>query len=431
MSLTRLRFIDLFAGVGGFHVAMQRLGHRCVLAVEIEATLRQVYQKNFGITPQGDIRDIPLKGIPEHDILCAGFPCQPFSKAGSQSGLACEKNGSLAAILVEWVRASRPRYLLLENVPNFLSHDKGRTWRWLSQELRHAGYSLDAQVLSPHQFDIPQVRDRLFIVGSRDGLDDFNWPTPSGNPTSIRSMLDEASNPEDKLTPHVLEALGTWEHFLNLFPRGSQKPWFPIWAAEFGANYPFSTVAPLAVPPASLRQFRGSFGVPLEQLSLDGIADGLPPYARTENAIPAWKARFLQLNRDLYEQHRAWIDPWLPRLMEYEHSFQKFEWNFDADARSLWDTVIQLRGSGIRAKAPSAAPALVAASSSQVPIIAWKQRYMSIHERARLQDLGSLRYLPMGRNAATRALGNAVNARVVELIGQQLLRPRRTLSVAA
>lgn len=429
--MAQLRFIDLFAGLGGFHVAMQRLGHQCALAVEIDSSLQHVYHKNFGIAPEGDIRDIALGSIPEHDILCAGFPCQPFSKAGTQSGLACEKNGGLASILIEWVKTARPRFLILENVPNFLRHDAGRTWRWLSQELRHAGYSLDAKVLSPHQYGTPQIRDRLFIVGSRDGLADFSWPASTGAETSIHSILDEHPDPATKLGPRVLDALSTWEEFLNSYPRHSQKPWFPIWAAEFGANYPFSTVAPLAVPTAALQQFRGSFGIELDGLDRAEMLERLPPYARAERAIPDWKARFLQLNRDLYDHHRSWIDPWLPRLEGYEHSFQKFEWNFDASARSLWDTVIQLRGSGIRAKTSSTAPALVAASSSQVPIIAWEQRYMSIAERARLQDLGDLEHLPPGQNAATRALGNAVNARVVELIGRQLLSTYKNFSVAA
>lgn len=426
-----LRFVDLFAGLGGFHVAMERLGHRCVLSSEIDFDLQKLYTLNFGIEPHGDIRLIPLSDIPAHDILCAGFPCQPFSKAGRQAGLACETNGDLASVIVSWARTARPRYLLLENVPNLLRHDGGRTWRWLSQELRHSGYSLDAKVISPHEHGVPQMRERLFIVGCRDGLDQFAWPSPSSRPTDVRDVLEATIGVEGRVPPRILEALETWDAFLSSYPRNRRKPWFPIWAAEFGATYPFSTIAPLAVPSDALRSFRGSFGALITGNSREELALALPPYARTDRPIPAWKARFLELNRELYEQNRSWIDPWLPRLAAFEHSFQKFEWNFDGAERSLWGTIIQLRGSGIRAKSPNAAPALVAATSSQVPIIAWERRYMSVRERTRLQDLGSLSHLPSGQAAATRALGNAVNAKVAELVGRQLIGATHSFTAAA
>jgi DNA (cytosine-5)-methyltransferase 1 len=429
--LRQLKFIDLFAGLGGFHVALERLGHRCVMAAEIEPELQALYQRNFGIHPEGDVRAIPISSIPSHDILCAGFPCQPFSKAGPQAGLACKKNGDLAGLLVDWARAARPSFLLLENVPNLLRHDEGRTWRWLSQELRHAGYSIDAKVISPHEHGVPQVRERLFLVGSRNGLADFAWPRSSNHPTDVRSVLDDEAGTDVKLAPRVLDALEAWDDFLRQYPRNRRKPWFPIWAAEFGATYPFSTVTPLSLPASTLRQFRGALGTQIEGESEDELAQKLPPYARTPRLMPAWKARFLELNRDLYHQNRDWIDPWLPKLHGFEHSFQKFEWNFDGAARTLWNAVIQLRGSGIRAKSSSSAPALVAASSSQVPIIAWERRYMTVRERARLQDLGELKHLPMATGAATRALGNAVNAKVVELIGRSLLGRHISRTVAA
>jgi DNA (cytosine-5)-methyltransferase 1 len=433
--LTALRFVDLFAGLGGFHVAMERLGHQCVLSSEIDPDLRKLYALNFGIEPQGDIRSIALSDIPGHDILCAGFPCQPFSKAGRQAGLACTTNGDLPGIIVNWARAARPRYLLLENVPNLIRHDDGHTWRWLSQELRHSGYSLNAKVISPHEHGVPQIRERLFIVGCRDGLDQFAWPTPCARPTHVREVLELTAGDEGRIPPRILEALETWDAFVRSYPRNRRKPWFPIWAAEFGATYPFSTIAPLMVPSDKLRSYRGSFGRPIVGDTREELTFALPPYARTDRPIPAWKARFLELNRELYEQNRSWIDPWLPRLAGFEHSFQKFEWNFDGTEdgaeRSLWGTIVQLRGSGIRAKSPNAAPALVAASSSQVPIIAWERRYMSVRERARLQDLGSLLHLPAGQAAATRALGNAVNAKVAELVGRQLFGAKSSFIAAA
>lgn len=321
---------------------------------------------------------------------------------------------------------------MLENVPNFLSHNAGRTWRWFSQELRHAGYSLEARIVSPHDHGIPQLRQRLFIVGARDGLDHFSWPVPHSRLTDVRDVLEDTSDCEDlSLPPRILDALEVWDEFVRSYPADRRKPWFPIWAAEFGANYPFSTTAPLAVPAATLKLFRGTLGVPISGRTKAEVAAKLPPYARTDRTLPEWKARFVQLNRDLYEQNRRWIDPWLPRLEPLGASLQKFEWNFGGDERSIWNSVLQLRGSGIRARATNAAPALVAATSSQIPIIGWERRYMSVRERARLQDLGDLAHLPNGSGAVTRALGNAVNAKLVELIGHELLSTHQTHSVAA
>ena len=122
----RLRFIDLFAGLGGFHQALSQLGHECVFASEINEELRDLYQQNFGLPSHGDIRGINPKKIPKHDILCAGFPCQPFSKAGDQFGLKDELRGTLFGNIVEIIK--EPKYLILENVGNFERHDKGYTW---------------------------------------------------------------------------------------------------------------------------------------------------------------------------------------------------------------------------------------------------------------------------------------------------------------
>lgn len=367
-----------------------------------------------------------MADVPDFDLLCAGFPCQPFSKAGGQRGFECDKNGDLAAVVVQWLQARRPRYFILENVPNFLKHNGGRTWRWLSLELRHAGYSVEARVLSAKEVGVPQERERLFIVGSREGLERFSWPSGEAEAVSLEMLLEQNPASAAPISANVTAALETWQAFLDGYPKDRRKPWFPIWAAEFGATYPFTTTAPLAVPPETLRNYRGAFGQSLDVDDAEVMAGRLPAYARSAKPFPDWKIRFLQLNRDLYEQNSDWIDPWLPRLLPFEHSFQKFEWNFDDDHRSIWRTVVQLRGSGIRAKSAKTAPTLVAASSSQVPIIAWQRRYMTAHERARLQDLGELSHLPASTGAATRALGNAVNAKVVERVARGLVGSART-----
>ena len=152
-----MRFVDLFAGLGGFHVALDQLGHQCVFACEIDETLRALYFENFNLETQGDIREIHPESIPPHEILCAGFSCQPFSKAGDQQGLECPRWGGLFDNVLGILRRHLPQYLILENVPNLARHDGGKTWAGMKASLEALGYAVQNHRYSPHQFGIPQI----------------------------------------------------------------------------------------------------------------------------------------------------------------------------------------------------------------------------------------------------------------------------------
>ena len=152
-----LRFIDLFAGLGGFHSALREMGHECVFASELRNDLRKLYAINYpGTRIEGDITKIKPEDIPDHDILCAGFPCQPFSQAGNQMGFEDEGRGNMFYVIRDILREKSPQYLFLENVANLKGHDNGRTWEIIEQELHDVGYDIDEIILSPHQFGIPQ-----------------------------------------------------------------------------------------------------------------------------------------------------------------------------------------------------------------------------------------------------------------------------------
>lgn len=418
-----MRFIDLFAGLGSFHLALSRLGHKCVFACEIDPALQSLYKKNFGILPQGDIRKIDIPGLPKHDILCAGFPCQPFSKAGEQEGFSCTKSGDLFKYVVKILRKHEPPFLLLENVPNLKYHDKGKTWRVLINSLKSLGYDVKEEILSPHNYGIPQARDRVFIVGSKHGLQDFQWPKEKK--VAYRTFLDilDQNPPEaQEISGNKLDCLRTWQKFIRGFPKGGDFPSFPVWSMEFGATYPFEEQSPHALGARRLAKYKGVFGFPLKSLKPSERLLALPSYAQVEDEeFPEWKKNFIRRNRLLYKTHKNWLKKWLPQIQRFAPSLQKLEWNCKGGERNIWDYIIQFRASGVRVRRPLASPSLVALNTTQVPVIAWEKRYMTPAECSRLQSLSGLKKLPTSNSAAFGALGNAVNSRLVKLIAKQLL----------
>ena len=431
-----MKFVDLFAGLGGFHLALRDLKHRCVFACEIDSKLGDIYELNYGIRPHADIRSISPADVPSHDILCAGFPCQPFSKAGDQRGLKCPKWGDLFEYVRQIISHHKPNFFLLENVPHLVKHDDGKTWVKMKADLEKEGYEVLAKRLSPHRFGIPQIRERIFIVGSRKGLSQFTWPDEDDHPSiSLVTALDK--NPADarQLSPQLTSCLEVWQEFLNRFPRSAELPYYPIWSMEFGADYPFEETTPHAIGVRKLCQYRGAHGDLLRDVSSGERLSRLPSYARTqEDRFPLWKRNFIRWNREIYQEHRSWIDGWSSQIRQFPSSLQKLEWNCKGGERNIWKYVIQIRASGVRVKRPTTAPSLIAMTTTQVPIIAWEKRYITPRECSRLQSMDRLEHLPSTNEKAFEAFGNAVNVSLVRMVAERLFgreargRPRKTPS---
>ena len=159
-----MKFFDLFAGIGGFRVGLEAHGHECVGSCEIDKYARKIYAKNFGHEPEyKDVREIDTKELPEFDILCAGFPCQSFSIVGNRLGFE-DNRGNLFFEITRLAKEKRPSILLLENVKGLLSHEQGKTFKIILQELDELGYDIEWQLLNSRYF-VPQSRERVYIIG--------------------------------------------------------------------------------------------------------------------------------------------------------------------------------------------------------------------------------------------------------------------------
>lgn len=175
-----IRYVDLFCGIGGFRLAIDEAARdlgvaaRCVFSSDIDPHCRRAYEANFGESPVGDIREVRADDVPDHDLLLAGFPCQPFSIIGDRRGFA-DARGTLFFDIARIIEAKRPRAFCLENVKLLVGHNKGRTMRRILEILRGLGYSVEARVLNALDFGLPQKRERVFIVGARGPML-FSWP---------------------------------------------------------------------------------------------------------------------------------------------------------------------------------------------------------------------------------------------------------------
>ena len=422
-----LKYIDLFAGLGGFHKALSELGHECVFASELDLSLRELYKTNWKMEAQGDIKKIvknDIDSIPQHDVLCAGFPCQPFSKAGKQLGRKDEHRGNLFDEIVKILEYRKPKYFILENVLYIAKHDNEETWNYMKSELERVGYNVLHHTYSPHDFGIPQHRKRIFIVGSSEKLDHFRFEDIDKQKkavTDIHEFIEQ--NPVDgrKIAQRNIECLSIWQELIDAIPIETKLPGFPIWGMEFGATYPYEGTFPYQMTDKELGEFSGNFGISLKGQDKIQQFKNLPSYARVEKEFPEWKVDYIRQSRLFYEDNKKFIKKAVAKISTYEsQSWQKLEWNVGKGERKINNYILQFRASGIRVKKIDYFPSLVC-TSTQIPIIGWENRYITKNEGLKLQSLEGID-LPENDNAAFRALGNAVNSKIVKLIAEKLLK---------
>ena len=395
MSFT---FAELFAGIGGFHGALSAAGGKCVFASEIDKYAAEVYRRNWGITPEGDITKLDLDSIPLHDVLVGGFPCQPFSKSGKQLGMD-ETRGTLFWNITQVIKHCEPKIVLLENVRNLVGPNHIHEWNVILKTLRDLGYRVSNKplILSPHTIHpffggTPQVRERVFICATKmnktskkelylePGIPDVTSITEEWDPSDWDLFKDlPILNKKDRdqkayaLGRKEQNWLNAWNDFVMLMRENQiEIPGFPIWTDDW--------------------------------VHLDNFQEN-PEF-------PEWKNNFLKKNSIFYTKNIKKLNSWRKKwkISEFPASRRKFEWQAQ-DSLNLKSCIIHFRPSGIRVKKPNYVPTLVA--MNQTTILGKEYRKLTPRECARLQ--GFPEWFDQNRQEESlsyKQLGNAVNISV-------------------
>lgn len=431
----RLRFVDLFCGIGGFHQALSTHAD-LVYACDIDTDCREIYSDNFNQIPATDIRE-GKENIPPHDILTAGFPCQPFSKSGSQLGFLDKIRGTLFEDVMDIIRMNNPSVIILENVRNFETHDNGRTLAIVRGALDSEGYAVKEAILSPHQFGIPQTRERIFIVALNKKLVpnyfDFKFPEPTGDSYTVENLKEKTltSSEEEKyrITDEQKKVFSHWSKLIKPVLSNGKKLPSPTWSMEFGRTYSLDGIFPLEnrTNKELYDELRNDNLIVNENMSKEELISLYPPYIRSvKQKIPSWKKRFILNNRNFWDENKS-LPPknWLKKTRAFKSTYQKLEWHVGKAAKNNEDFdimkwMIHLRPSGIRVSKLDHIPALVAIS--QIPIIGPWGRRLTPREAANAQSFHPEYKLSESDSIAYKQLGNSVNVDVVRRILSEILK---------
>ena len=388
-----MKFIDLFSGIGGFHKGLLNAGgFECVFASEINIELQKLYYKNFGIQPEGDIRKIHEVDIPKHDILCAGFPCQPFSLAGKKTGYKCLNSGKLIKDVLRITKYHLPNFLILENVPNILNIENGKFWKFIKSSLNKLGYEVIYKIISPLDIGIPQNRSRIFILSFKNTnhFKRFNWPNNKKTMKSLNSILICSSN-HRKVEPEKVLQVQHWQNLLNNC-KVKHLSSLSIVAPEMGATYPLDF---RNFRLKDMYTYRGAYGKKIKKCSSwNNLFDHMPSYVKNQHKVPDWLRESVIYTRKLYEKNNFFLNSWKKEINKNYNSWQILEWRGKNNKYILSEHILQFRASGIRVLKSDKIPSLIAMTSTQRPIIGSEMRYISKFEAAKLQNLDSLDHLP-------------------------------------
>ena len=392
------KFIDLFCGIGGFHQALTNIKGECVFACDINADCRKIYEQNYGLKPVGDITKIKIDEIPPFDVLCGGFPCQPFSKAGLQNGFKDDR-GNLFFNICDIVKAHNPKYILLENVRNLASHDEGNTWKVIYENIDKLGYYTYSMptILNALHFNIPQNRERVIIMCKRKDLGELtDLPIIPKNykatlTKSIKDFICDDNNEDKyKIQGKLKDVEFVWNEFIQLLiSHNIDVPKFPIWT-DWWDN------------------------------EIDEIKDE-KEHLKAKLFYIKYQS-WIDKNKSFFNDHKHILINWLTTSRKNTNWFgavRKYEWQAgelkpdDSMNTVLWSC----RGSGIRVKRCDYIPTLVA--MAMTPIYGPKSRKLSPRELLRLQSFPDS--FVFDEKKIYKQVGNSVNVTMIQCCADFLI----------
>jgi len=397
-----LKFIDLCCGIGGFHQALSNMGMKCVLASDINKDCKDNYELNYNIKPKDDLTKIDIKTIPNFDILCAGFPCQPFSKAGQQNGFDDDR-GNIFFDICNIIKFHKPKYIILENVRNLATHDNGNSWNVIKSKIDELNYyTYDKPViLNTLYFDVPQSRERVVILCKRKDLG--NLPTlpkiskKNIKKTSLINIIENECDQKYNIGDKMKITHEVWNKFITILKEKKiSVPKFPIWTDWWDSDGNNTSVTKYNIELSE------------EQNKIDILANQKLFYKKYKN--------WIDKNREFYQKNKQILESWLKTSREknlWSGAVRKMEWQTGNDNLTMNEVLWSPRGSGIRIKNINYSPTLVA-MASMIPIYGPKKRQLTPRECARLQSFPESYIIHTDDKIAYKQFGNAVNVKMIE-----------------
>jgi len=373
--MEKLKYIDLFCGIGGFHQALSKLGCECVLACDIDKSCQENYKENYNINVVDDVTKIDPFTIPDFDIICGGFPCQPFSNGGNKKAFQDDR-GLLFDEIMRLAKEKKPRFMFLENVKNILKVSNGEVLKYIKDKLASLGYYLQIFQMSPHHYGVPQQRERIYFVCVRNDIynnSNIELQPYNGEQLDFKTILQPINEINDKymLKGDILNVLEAWDEMIKIFDVNEK------------------------ISPTIL------------------IHDYYKNYTNNEfNGLADWRKDYMTKNKPLISKYSEQFNNWYNKyseLLNKREIYGKLEWQVGPikENDSIFNYFIQIRQSGIRVRKPQYFPTLVAIS--QIPIYGKEKRYITPRECARLQSFPDTYIMHKDDKKSYKQFGNSVN----------------------
>ena len=422
----KLKYIDLFCGIGGFHQALSNLGAKCVLACDIDKPCRDVYNMNYGITPVEDVKKIDETKMSDFDIICGGFPCQAFSNAGKKKTFS-DSRGLLFDEIVRIAKHKKPKFMFLENVKHILKVGNKTVIEYIKKKIDDIGYVLQLFEMSPHNYGIPQQRERVYFICVRKDI--YKSPVElireKTETIKFEEYLDKKETIDDKyfIKGDLLDCLNAWDEMIKVFEVGEKIS--PTFMINEAIKYKEVDIERLEELNEYSKNLKKSDETEKESL-IQEIEDNNYSECEKEFIYYAdWRRDYIMKNKPLYVKYKDNWDEWYEKhkeLISKREIYAKLEWQVGKikENDSIFNYFIQMRQSGIRVKKAKYFPTLVAIS--QIPIYGKEKRYLTPKEGLRLQSFPDSFKLLEEDKHSYKQLGNSVNVSNVSNVIESTLK---------